>query len=103
VAVTVKLETGQPSPPPGAPAMPPGTSITLTADNAAKVAELKTNLANYKAGLVLDEALRTQIIADNRADAAAFLLEIDKVIADRKRLIAQTEQQIATLERLGSI
>jgi hypothetical protein len=83
--------------------MPPGTSITLTADNAAKVAELKTNLANYKASLVGDEEFRAKVIenADNRADAATFLIEIDKVIADRKRIIAITEQQIATLERRG--
>jgi hypothetical protein len=102
VAVTVKLETGQPSPPPGAPAMPPGTTITMTADQAAKVAELKANLANYKASLVGDEALRAQILADTRPTAAAFLIEIDKVIRDRKQVIAVTEQQIATIERLAS-
>ena len=96
VAVNVKLETGQTSPPPGAPAMPPGTSITLTADNAAKVAELKSNLANYKASLVGDEELRAKIVADNRTE---LLLEADQIIADRKRIIAITEQQIAALER----
>lgn len=99
VAVNVKLENGQPSPPPGAPPMPPGTSITLTADNAAKVAELKTNLANYKAELVKDEELRAKIIAANDTE---LLPQIDQVIADRKKVISITEQQIATLERLGS-
>ena len=76
--------------------MPPGTSITLTGANAAKVAELKTNLANYKASLVGDEELRAKIVADNRTE---LLSEIDQVIADRKKIIAITEQQIATLER----
>jgi hypothetical protein len=96
VANNVSLEKGQPSPPPGAPPMPPGTSITLTSANAAKVAELKTNLANYKAELVKDEELRAKIIA---ANDTKLLPEIDQVIADRKKVIAVTEQQIATLER----
>jgi hypothetical protein len=99
VAVNVNLENGQPSPPPGAPAMPPGTAITMTADQAAKVAELKTNLANYKAELVKDEELRARIIA---AGDIKNLAGIDQVIADRKKVIAITEQQIATIERLAS-
>jgi len=102
VSNKVSLESGQPSPPPGAPTMPPGTSITLTGANAAKVAELKSNLANYKAELAKDEAFRAQVIADNAPDAASFVAQIDQVIADRKKIIAITEQQIATLERTGS-
>jgi hypothetical protein len=96
VSVKVDLETGQTTPSPGAPPMPPGTTITMTGANAAKVAELKTNLDNYKASLVGDEELRARIIA---ANDTRLLPEIDQVIADRKRIIAITEQQIATLER----
>jgi hypothetical protein len=104
VAVNVKLENGQPSPPPGAPPLPKGTSITMTGANAAKLAELKTNLTNYKAQLASDEKLRAEIIAagTDRPAAASNLVGIDQVITSRKKLIAITEQQIATLERLGS-
>ena len=105
VSNKVDLENGQPSPPPGAPAMPPGTAITMTGANAQKVAELKTNLANYKAELASDERLRAEIIAagTDRPQAAANLAAVDQVIADRKKIIAITEQQIATLERQASI
>jgi len=96
VSIKVDLETGQTTPSPGAPPMPPGTTITMTGANAAKVAELKTNLDNYKASLVGDEELRARIIA---ANDTRLLPEIDQVIADRKRIIAITEQQIAALER----
>jgi hypothetical protein len=99
VSVKVALESGKTSPSPGAPALPAGTKITMTGANAAKLAELKTNLANYKAALVGDEDLRAKIIA---ANDTKLLPEIDQVIADRKKVIAITEQQIATLERLGS-
>jgi hypothetical protein len=101
VSVKVDLEPGQTSPSPGAPPLPPGTTITLTEANAAKVAELKTNLANYKAQLATDEELRAKIIAagTDRPQAAENLAGIEQVIADRKKIIAITEQQIATLER----
>jgi hypothetical protein len=104
VSVQVDLENGQPTPPPGAPPMPEGTKITMTGADAAKVAELKTNLANYKASLVGDEEFRAKIIAEgaNVGQNASFLAQVDQIIADRKKIIAITEQQIATLERLGS-
>lgn len=104
VSVKTALETGQPSPPPGAPPMPEGTKITMTGANAQKVAELKANLANYRAQLASDEALRDRIIAagTDRPQAAENLAGIDQVIADRKKIIAITEQQIATIERMSA-
>jgi hypothetical protein len=84
--------------------MPPGTKITMTGANAAKVAELKTNLANYKAELASDEAFRAKLIAEGSTttQGVANLADIDQVIADRKKIIAITEQQIATIERLSA-
>ena len=104
VSIKVSLENGQPSPPPGAPNLPPGTKITMTASNAAKVAELKTNLANYQAQLASDLVLRDKIIAagTDRPLVAQQLADIDQVIADRKKIIAITEQQIATIERMSA-
>jgi len=104
VSVKVNLEEGQPSPPPGAPALPAGTQVTLTGDNAKKLADLQTTLANYNAELAKDEKLRAEIIAagTDRPQAASNLAGIEQVIRDRKQLIAQVEQQIAALKRQAS-
>jgi FtsP/CotA-like multicopper oxidase with cupredoxin domain len=96
ISVKVNLENGQPSPPPGAPALPDGVKVTKTGDAAKKIA-LQQQLANEQAELIKDQAFRDKVVADNRSDSAAVLIEIDKVIADRKRLIQFTQQEIAKL------
>jgi hypothetical protein len=96
ISVKVNLENGQPSLPPGAPPLPDGVKVTKTGDAAKKLA-LQQQLVNEQAELIKDQALKDKIIADNRPDATAFLIEIDKVIADRQRLIQFTQQEIAKL------
>jgi hypothetical protein len=112
VSVSVKF-SGAPTPPPAAPAVPKDVKITKTGDaatkaaqekakavnsgNAEEIAKLKTALANAQAGLAEDLELRATIASSGRSDAPAFLLEVDQIIADRRKVIAITQQKIATL------
>ena len=103
--------SGAPTPPPDAPEVPKDVTITKTGDtattaakataanpgNAEEIAKLKATWAESQKELASDLEFRATVVADNRPDAAAFLLEIDQNIADRRKLIAITQQKIASL------
>ena len=102
VANKVDLQKGQTTASPAAPTVPAGVTITKTGSggNAAQIANLQSLLDQEQKNLASDLATKAKIVAGgtDRPAAAANLAGINQVIADREKIIAQYQQQIASLK-----